>query len=307
MISLKKETYHAVNQPTYVFVIFGDFSCASSSPVIVEPEVQSVEISNIRGFLILMSDGLYKSLEGATGTDHVNVDIASMVVTEFSQQSTLNGVAQAVVDKVVRKHHDAFMMSSCKTLCQKRDDITLLVRNIGYPLANAPNSPQSSPNVSTAQSQNTLTPLSVIIPGGGHNLTHGDKSTSAPQLMPYRPLPQQFNFYTNTKTVRSTNTSTLSSTQYTNDDSTDSTPSSEEQSKSQSGRYTLSLDEHGRIEAYVDFTPFYDAINELSEQARTELENEMEPKPDFETIVEERELESEPGTPEVDGITFTAL
>ena len=33
-------------------------SCASSSPVIVEPEVQGgIEIDNTRGFLILMSDG----------------------------------------------------------------------------------------------------------------------------------------------------------------------------------------------------------------------------------------------------------
>ena len=282
-------------------------SCASSSPVIVEPEVQGgIEIDNTRGFLILMSDGLYKSLEDATGTDHVNADIASMVATEFSQQSTLNGVAQAVVDKVVRKHHDAFMMSPCKTVCRKRDDITLLVRNISYQLANM-NSPQSSPNLPV--SQNALSPLSVIIPGG--HSTH--RSVSGPQLQlaaTRLPPTPQFNIHTNTKTVRShsaTNTGTLSSTLYATNDSSDSTPSSEEHSKSQSGRYMLSLDEHGRIEAYVDFAPFYDAMEKLSDKERTELEAEMEPKPDFETIVEEKEPDSEPSTPDVESINFTAL
>lgn len=51
-----------------------------------------------------------------------------MLLEEFQQQSTLNGVAQAVVDKIVRTHHDAFMTDSeSKKRCQKREDITLLV------------------------------------------------------------------------------------------------------------------------------------------------------------------------------------
>lgn len=51
-----------------------------------------------------------------------------MLFEEFSTQSTLNGVAQAVVDKVVRMHHDAYMTDNqIPKRCQKRDDITLLV------------------------------------------------------------------------------------------------------------------------------------------------------------------------------------
>lgn len=54
--------------------------------------------------------------------------IVNMVLEQFSEQSTLNGVAQAVVDKVVRIHHDAFMRDTeTPKRCQKRDDITLLV------------------------------------------------------------------------------------------------------------------------------------------------------------------------------------
>lgn len=51
-----------------------------------------------------------------------------MLLEQFSQESTLNGVAQAVVDKVVRIHHDAYMRENeTPKQCQKRDDITLLV------------------------------------------------------------------------------------------------------------------------------------------------------------------------------------
>ncbi len=102
---------------------------------------EGVDISgpDFKGFLILMSYGMYKSLEDATGTDQVNTDIACMIAKEFAVQTTLTGVAQAVVDNVVRIHHDAFMTftNHRKELCEKRKDITLLVRNFNYPLPNA--------------------------------------------------------------------------------------------------------------------------------------------------------------------------
>lgn len=59
----------------------------------------------------------------------VNNDIAELILEQFQIQSNLMAVAQAVVDKIVRVHHDMYMNQSrggSKT-CQKRDDITLLV------------------------------------------------------------------------------------------------------------------------------------------------------------------------------------
>lgn len=59
-------------------------------------------------------------------------------------QSTLTGVAQAVVDKIVRIHHDVNMSNTQSTLTSgKRDDITLLVRNFNFPLPHALKSPTS--------------------------------------------------------------------------------------------------------------------------------------------------------------------
>ena len=66
---------------------------------------------------------------------------------QFRVQSTLTGVAQAVVDKIVRIHHDVHMSNSSSTVTNgKREDITLLVRNFNFPLTNALKSP-TSPSV----------------------------------------------------------------------------------------------------------------------------------------------------------------
>lgn len=66
---------------------------------------------------------------------------------QFRVQSTLTGVAQAVVDKIVRIHHDINMSHSpSATTSGKREDITLLVRNFNFPLSNALKSP-TAPSV----------------------------------------------------------------------------------------------------------------------------------------------------------------
>ncbi|XP_014272296.1 TGF-beta-activated kinase 1 and MAP3K7-binding protein 1 isoform X1 [Halyomorpha halys] len=113
---------------------FEELNSAQEEPIIAEPELQGgIDLDDSCSFLLLLSDGLYKSLEEATGTNQVNKDIIQMVVSEFRVQSTVNGVAQTVVDKVVRKHHDMYM--SCDSLGQsRRDDITLLVRNFNFPM-----------------------------------------------------------------------------------------------------------------------------------------------------------------------------
>nr|CAD7200052.1 unnamed protein product [Timema douglasi] len=117
---------------------FEELADASTEPVIAEPEIHGgIVLDDSCRFLLLMSDGLYKSLQEATGTD------------QFREQSTLTGVAQAVVDKIVRIHHDVYMSGSTTSNGQsiitgKRDDITLLVRNFNFPMPNALNSPTNA-------------------------------------------------------------------------------------------------------------------------------------------------------------------
>ena len=74
-----------------------------------------------------MSDGLYKSLEDSKVLNQdVNVEIVGLVASELQAQSTINGVCQAVVDRICRYHHDGFMNKN--KLCERRDDMTLLLR-----------------------------------------------------------------------------------------------------------------------------------------------------------------------------------
>ncbi|XP_012280880.1 TGF-beta-activated kinase 1 and MAP3K7-binding protein 1 [Orussus abietinus] len=122
---------------------FEELASATAEPIIAEPEIHGgIELDDSCRFLLLMSGGLYKSLQEATGTDQVNRELALIAVEQFKVQSTLTGVAQAVVDKVVRIHHDVNMSNSRNNLLPgKRDDITLLVRNINFPLPHALRSP----------------------------------------------------------------------------------------------------------------------------------------------------------------------
>lgn len=118
-------------------------SSASSEPIIGQPEiVGAIPMDESCRFLLLMSGGLCKTLQDVFPTDtiQVNKEIIQMTVEQFRVQSTLMGVSQSTVHKVVQMHHDAFMRQiedDNRSLFNVRDDITLLVRNFNFPMPNA--------------------------------------------------------------------------------------------------------------------------------------------------------------------------
>ena len=65
-----------------------------------------------------MTQGLYGALEEATGSKQANKEIAQIVVEQFSSQNTLTGVAQGVIDRVARVHHDTFMQVTISAITQ---------------------------------------------------------------------------------------------------------------------------------------------------------------------------------------------
>ncbi|KAB0795309.1 hypothetical protein PPYR_08057 [Photinus pyralis] len=135
---------------------FDDLKVSTQEPVVAEPEIiGGIPLDESCQFLLLMSAGLYKSIEEATGTDQVNKYIAQLVVEQFREQGTLTGVAQAVVDRAVRLHHDWYMSNSFKTGSTKREDITLIVRNFNFPMPNAITSP-TNPTVTFNPILNTI-------------------------------------------------------------------------------------------------------------------------------------------------------
>ncbi|KAK9877293.1 hypothetical protein WA026_017685 [Henosepilachna vigintioctopunctata] len=112
---------------------FEDLSSAIQEPVTAEPDIHGgFSLDESCKFLLMMSSGLLEVIEEAVKTDQINKYIAHCVVEQFREQTTLTGVAQAVVDKIVRLHHDCYM-SNPSTL-KKREDITLMLRNFNFPL-----------------------------------------------------------------------------------------------------------------------------------------------------------------------------
>ena len=250
--------------------------------------IGGIPVDSSCSFLIIMSDGVYHALQSATGTDRVNSEIPSMVATEFAIQNTLNGVAQALVDKVVRIHHDSFMMGNqeVKSRCHKRGDITLLVRNFNYILPNATGTPTGGgrclPVSVPYYTARPSIPPTVTIPGPSSTDTVAPDEQATP-VASSSPLVTQDNSHTETNITNDSRTSTGTYS------TTNSTQSSEE-TRFHSRFYQrekLVLDEHGRVEAYVDFSDFYRAIEAMTESQIETLNEETKPKSGYEPIAEE--------------------
>lgn len=118
-------------------------SAATSEPIISQPEiVGAIPLDESCRFLLLMSGGLCNILHDvfASDTNVVNKEIIQMAVDQFRIQSTLMGVSQSAVHKIVQMHHDSYMRQIEETgssTFKQRDDITLLVRNFNFPMPNA--------------------------------------------------------------------------------------------------------------------------------------------------------------------------
>lgn len=67
-----------------------DLKMAKQEPVIAEPDIHGgIVLDESCRFLLVMSAGLYKSIEEATGTDQVNKYIAQCVVEQVIQVFTV--------------------------------------------------------------------------------------------------------------------------------------------------------------------------------------------------------------------------
>ena len=66
---------------------FEELASATVEPIIAEPEIHGgIELDDSCRFLLLMSRGLYKALEEATGTDQVNKELALMAVEQVNRE-----------------------------------------------------------------------------------------------------------------------------------------------------------------------------------------------------------------------------
>ena len=108
---------------------------ASGPPSTAEPSVTMVDIDKSFLYLMVMSDGVYKSIEAAVDeaqTIGANQVLANMVHT-YAQTpgAKFSSIAESTLDQVAHIHEEAFQRSPEEgpqaTVCCKRDDMTLLV------------------------------------------------------------------------------------------------------------------------------------------------------------------------------------
>lgn len=208
---------------------------AIGEPVIATPEIHpGVTLDDSCHFLILFTDGLYKALSEATESDQVNIHLAKMIVEEFKTQSSLNMVAQAVVDKVSRIHHDYFMKNSHSSKPTKREDMTLLIRNFNFPLPNSTRSPQGGRSMGGHYAQNTR--------HGYHDSSNN--STPVNATLEDGPV-------AGLVVDRNVTTDSTSNTEPTTSTDSDLLTHSD---------HRLTLDENGRVAPYVDFSDYYNNL-----------------------------------------------
>lgn len=101
----------------------------TAEPFISHPPI---DITIIRGFLLLMSDGLYDAYATTTNSMHtVNHDIACLVQRHMDHMHDINEIAQKVIAETVSNFR-AMVQRGQKVA--RMDDITLVIRNLGYPL-----------------------------------------------------------------------------------------------------------------------------------------------------------------------------
>ncbi|XP_041093730.1 TGF-beta-activated kinase 1 and MAP3K7-binding protein 1 [Polyodon spathula] len=229
-------------------------SASKSKPIIAEPEVHGGHsLDGVTGFLLLMSDGLYKALEAAHGPEQANQALVATVAAECAQQTSLDAVAQAVVDRVCRLHHDTFASGRERAKdCLRHEDMTLLIRSFSYPLGGEAGDPALTPTqggrlypvsvpYSNAQSTSkTSVTLSLVMPSQGPVMNGSHTNSTVDETTP-------------TLTNQSPTATLQSSGAHTQSTSS----SSGDGSLFRHRGHALQPDENGRVEPYVDFTSFY--------------------------------------------------
>uniref|UniRef100_A0AAQ5ZZ63 TGF-beta-activated kinase 1 and MAP3K7-binding protein 1 n=1 Tax=Amphiprion ocellaris TaxID=80972 RepID=A0AAQ5ZZ63_AMPOC len=203
-------------------------SVAKTRPIIAEPEIHgSLSLDGVTGFLLLMSEGLINALESAHGPEQANQEIVAMVAAELAQQTSLEAVSQSVVERVKRLHHDVYVSGRQRaTYCSRHEDMTLLIRTLNYPLADAALTPTQG---------GRIYPVSVTLTNGTNTASTLEEGTPTPGSQ------------SPTATLQSTNTQTQSSSSSSGDGSL----------FRQRGSQAAQPDETGRVPPYVDFTQFY--------------------------------------------------
>ena len=177
-----------------------------------------VLINQARGFIIVMSDGLYDGLSAYTDQDttKANLTIARMVAEQIrGKQQSMERVARTVINSVVTSVQRTYANSQ-KSECRRLDDITLMIHNLGYdslecplngvvafPLVNTPVPPPLNTYYSQPGGIHPGQPYSNVHQGGSqydHHIQHMPQSYDPHYAAMRAQVPT--NYYTPTPTYQ---------------------------------------------------------------------------------------------------------
>ena len=139
-----------------------------------------------------MTDGLYDAFQAWTGRPAiVNQDLAHLVAQEMEQCHDIAHVAQNVVEKVKQVYKGSCMQ---RLSSGRIDDITLIIRNFGYPIGSKRRPSEPAAPLSTLHQGLHVTPS---VPGELMNLPRLDVSAAAniPRTYPTAPITTNAGFY----------------------------------------------------------------------------------------------------------------
>ena len=111
-------------------------SHATDEPGIAIPHVTSVEIDPSFKYLILMTDGVYKTLEAVAGQDGGNGNdlIADMIDKHINEHGFGKNMSKHILDNIRQTQYDLYQTSAHEdhrsdvaVANRKRDDMTLVI------------------------------------------------------------------------------------------------------------------------------------------------------------------------------------
>ena len=168
---------HTLHLNDYVFAC----SHAKGEPGTAAPFINGPwTVSNINGFLLLMSDGLFETygkIIGSTKPQQIHNGLAKLVADEMQHHASLEGVAQAVVEGVKYSYKQ-------KAMKGKLDDITLIIYNFGYSFPHSV--PQKIPD-HHFQSQYSHQGYPPAHPSYPPPIVHSSQHYRPPPSMPLQP------------------------------------------------------------------------------------------------------------------------
>jgi len=117
-------------------------AAASDEPVLAEPEIHGgVALEPSFQFLLLFSRSVTDCLAKVSSCENGDAtrELCRVTIEQFAENTTVTGVAQAVIHKIVRLHAEQFEMQQeeerSASACNIREDMSLLVRKFNAKLA----------------------------------------------------------------------------------------------------------------------------------------------------------------------------